>query len=128
MNRLTGAQTKYLHVIYKAQDNDGGIRSIDIARELGVSKASVSRMVKLLADRGLISGAKQGGIRLTRKGKHESAMIHDKVTRIYPFFADYLELERPEALNSTYPFLCGFSEACIEQLVGKGWAPGGTPA
>ena len=127
MSQLTGTQMKYLHVIYMVQEDEGGIRSVDIARELGVTKASVCRMIKLLTRLELIFVKKSGNITLTPKGKNVGTEIHEKIIRIYPFFADYLELEEPEALSSTYSFLCGFSDYCIEKLLWKGWAVSQTP-
>ena len=122
MARLTGSQMKYLHVIFKAHKDNGGVRSVAIARELGVTKASVCSMVKLLTGLGLISMNNHGIITLTRDGKREGAIIHDKMTRIYSFFADFLELENDEALDNAYSFLSGFSDKCIERLAGKEWA------
>lgn len=128
MSRLTGSQMKYLYIIYKMQDSENDLRSVDIARRLGVSKASVSRMVKLLAGMKYIVKSKAGVILLTPKGKKEGALIHDRVTGIYPFFSDYLGLDGAEALDSTYSFLCGFSDNCVRRLAGKEWARGKAPA
>ena len=113
---------KYLHIIYKMQIAGISIRSVDVARELGVTKASVSRMVKLLEGMGFIAMEKYSEITLTNKGQNEGAAIHEKIMQIYPFFADYLELEEPEAIHNAYSFLGSFSENCVEQLVCKGWA------
>ena len=121
MSQLTEAQMKYLHVIYKAENADGGIRSVEIARDLGVSKAAVSRMMKLLAGMGLIFIKENGQIELTEKGKSAGSSIHRRVIEIHPFFADYLELNEPEATDSTYFFLSGFSKRCVDTLLGKGW-------
>ena len=121
MSMLTGSQMKYLHVIYKAQKGNSGIRSVEVSRELGVTKASVSRMVRLLMELGLVSIKRYGVVTLTLQGENEGAAIHDKMTRILPFFSEYLKLEEPEALNSAYSFLYGFSDDCVEKLMGKGW-------
>jgi len=120
MSELTGTQMKYLHVIYMAQEEDGDLRSVDISRELDVTKASVSRMVKLLGGLGFIAVGEYGNIQLTSKGKCEGAKIDEKIAQIYRFFVDYLELEEPEAINSAYSFLYNFSDNCIDQLVRKG--------
>ena len=120
MPLLTGSQMRYLHVIYTAQTNEG-IRCVDISRKMGVTKASVSRMVKLLADFGLTRVNDSGKIRLTRKGAAEGSAIHQKIARLHSFFSEYLELDEPEAINSTYSFLCNFSNDCVEKLAEKGW-------
>ena len=121
MSRLTVSQTKYLHTIYKAHKSKVGIRSVDISRELHVTKASVSRMVRLLAELGLITVETYGAINLTQEGNREGHIIDCKIARLYPFFAEYLELDEPEAIDSAYSFISGFSEHCVERLMGKGW-------
>lgn len=97
------------------------VRSVDIAQKMGVTKASVSRMVKFFSTYGFISAEKYGKIKLMPKGEKEGAVIHEKITQIYPFFADYLGLDKSEALDSTYSFICSFSDNCIEKLLRKGW-------
>lgn len=121
MSQLTGAQMKYLHVIYRAAEEDCSIRPVDIARELHVTKASVSKMMKILVEAGLIAIKADGNIVLTAKGKGEGIAIHQKVGTIYPFFANHLELDEPEAIDNTYLFLSSFSEYCVEKLLQKGW-------
>lgn len=97
------------------------VRSVDIAQKMGVTKASVSRMVKFFATYDFISAEKYGKIKLMPKGEREGAVIHEKITQIYPFFADYLGLDKSEALDSTYSFICSFSDNCVEKLLRKGW-------
>ena len=87
---------------------------------MGVTKASVSRMVRLLADVGLTEVNDCGKIKLTAKGEAEGRSIHNKVSRLHSFFSEQLELEEPEATNSTYSFLCNFSDGCVEKLIEKG--------
>ena len=121
MSLLTESQIKYLHVIYETAAGGGLIRSVDISRKLGVTKASVSRMMKLLMELELITVEEHGLIRLTPKGKKEGTSIHNKMTGIYPFFSDYLGLDGPEALDSAYYFISGFSERCVDRLLNKDW-------
>lgn len=119
---LTSSQMRYLHTIYIECENNEYIRSVDIAKKMGVTKASVSRMVKLFVSLGYISAERYGKIKLMPKGESEGAIIDEKITRIYPFFADYLGLDKLEALDSTYSFICGFSDICIEKLLIKDWS------
>ena len=121
MSQLAGAQIKYFHVIYKAQKDGIRVRSVDIARELGVTKASVSRMLKSLTDTGLLAIREHGDIMLTPKGICEGITIYEKVSKVYDFFSKYLELEASDAINSTYSFVCGFSDDCVSKLLDKEW-------
>ena len=128
MAQLTGSQMKYLHVIYKATKSKSGIRSVDVARELEITKASVSRMVKLLAGMRFIDVKQSGYIELTPKGKAEGNAIHRRITAVHAFFSDYLGLSEPEATDSAYCFVSQFSEHCVDQLLVKGWVPEQTGA
>ena len=106
-------------MIYKAIAHENNLRSVDIARELGVTKASVSRMIKLLVNMGLLSVEERGKIGLTQRGSDEGSDIHRKISQIHSFFADYLELDEFEATESAYLFLSEFSELCVNNLIRK---------
>ena len=59
----------YLETILVLSERLAAVRSIDIATELGVSKPSVSRAVKLLKNDEFINVDTLGGITLTTKGR-----------------------------------------------------------
>ena len=65
----------YLERILILQEKQEGVRSIDIAHEMGFSKPSVSVAMKKLKEAGLISIDKDGFISLTKEGH----VIADKV-------------------------------------------------
>ena len=57
----------YLETILLLKKQNGNVRSIDIARELGFSKPSVSRGVGILKNDGYIIVDSKGYIELTEK-------------------------------------------------------------
>lgn len=62
----------YLKIIFKLQENaatDKGISTTAIAERLNISKASVSNMLKKLAERGYIDYAPYYGVSLTEQGR-----------------------------------------------------------
>ena len=65
----------YLERILILQEKQEGVRSIDIAHDMGFSKPSVSIAMKKLKEAGLISIDKDGFISLTKEGH----VIADKV-------------------------------------------------
>ena len=65
----------YLERILILQEKQEGVRSIDIAHDMGFSKPSVSVAMKKLKEAGLISIDKDGFISLTKEGH----IIADKV-------------------------------------------------
>ena len=59
----------YLESILVLSQKGGGVRSVDIAARLGVSKPSVSHAMGLLRQRGQITMDKDGWIELTDEGR-----------------------------------------------------------
>ena len=69
---LTMASEDYLESIYRimAQDDsfDQGVRSVEVADQLGVSKASVSKALSILKDNGMVEQVRYGRVLLTKEG------------------------------------------------------------
>ena len=65
----------YLERILILQEKNDGVRSIDIAHDMGYSKPSISIAMKKLKEAGLISIDDKGFISLTKEGH----IIADKV-------------------------------------------------
>ena len=70
---LTKAGEDYLESIYRlaleGADGDGGVRSVDVAERLGVSKASVNKAVSVLKDLGMVEQSRYGRVTLTPEGE-----------------------------------------------------------
>lgn len=75
----------YLETIFLLQRNNGKVRSVDVARELGYSKPSVSRAMGLLKDQGLIEIVSGEGIKLTKTGNQKAKAMVDKHETIAQF-------------------------------------------
>ena len=58
----------YLEAIFMIKKEKGYVRSIDVANELGFSKASVSVAMKHFREEGFITVGNDGDIDLTKKG------------------------------------------------------------
>lgn len=76
----------YLERILMLQKRKGAVHSIDIAVELGVTKPSVSRAMKLLRENGYILMDQNSAITLTEKG----LTIADKVYERHNMLAQFL--------------------------------------
>ncbi len=68
----------YLEAIFVLQKKTGAARSIDLARYMGFSKASVSRAVSLLWDDGFLEPDTDGFLCLIDAGKEVAEKIYER--------------------------------------------------
>ena len=68
----------YLETILILKNKNEYVRSIDIARQLGFSKPSVSRGIGILKTDGYITVNDKGYIDLTDKGRERANFIYEK--------------------------------------------------
>jgi DtxR family transcriptional regulator, Mn-dependent transcriptional regulator len=66
---LSGPVEDYLKVIFELEATDGSAGTNEIASALGIAPASVSGMIRRLAEQGWIAHERYRGVRLTRAGK-----------------------------------------------------------
>jgi DtxR family Mn-dependent transcriptional regulator len=76
----------YLETILILQKRSGQVRSIDIVKELGYSKPSISVAMKHLRENGYIVIDHEGYITLTKEGRKIAEAIYERHTLI----ADWL--------------------------------------
>jgi DtxR family Mn-dependent transcriptional regulator len=69
VKELTAPVEDYLKVIFELEAGVGVAGTNEIAAELGVAPASVSGMIRRLADNGLIAHERYRGVRLTKAGR-----------------------------------------------------------
>ena len=72
----------YLETILLLQRKNGSVRSIDIANELGYTKASISRAMGILKKAEYINMERSGEINLTEKGFKNASEIYERHTLI----------------------------------------------
>ncbi len=85
MNLLESGEM-YLETIYTLSTQSNFVRSIDICEEMGFSKPSVSRAMKLLKTDGYIEMESSGRITLTQKGLDVATKIYGRHTILTEFF------------------------------------------
>ena len=68
--RLTASVEDYLKAIFDLEFAGGPAATSDLAGQLGVRPASVTGMVRRLADQGLLTHQRYRGVRLTTRGRH----------------------------------------------------------
>ncbi len=72
----------YLETILLLSQKKENVHSIDVAKELGYSKPSVSRAMGLLKESGFITVADNGEITLTKEGKKKAEAVYERHTVI----------------------------------------------
>ena len=98
----------YLKTILILQKKLGYVRSVDVANELGISKASVSRAVKKLRNEGFVIMGLARNLVLTEEGLKYAAFIFERHVVIEKFLTEILNIGKENA----------HSDACrLEHLV-----------
>ena len=93
MGEMTRSKEDYLRALLRLSECGVSIHSADIAITLGVSRASVSRMMDILKDSGYISKEKYGTITLTEKGGKVASCIRKRHDLLRIFLTDVLGVE-----------------------------------
>ena len=107
----------YLRTIYELSENENiGVKSVDIASALDISKASVSEMLKKLASQKLIKMQPYSKIFLTKTGKKQAENIFDKNYTISRFLKKFLEHDEFLAEKEAHKLEHVFSQESLEKL------------
>lgn len=105
------AKEDYLRIIYGLHNADG-VKSVDIANKLNISKASVSEMLKNLHREKLIAIKPYSKIFLTNKGKKHGEKCYDKHRIIKKFMQKFMKEEKAE--KEAHHLEHAFSDETIE--------------
>ena len=97
MEKLSQSLEDYLEIIYNKIQENNKVKAIDIARELNVSRASVTEALNRLSDKKFINYEKYGNIVITdigiKKAK-EIVALHKELTEFFKNLGiDYNESE-----------------------------------
>lgn len=84
--KLHESGENYLETILILKQRQDQVRSIDIAKEMNFSKASVSRAVNILRNDGYIEVDSNGSLELTEKGSTLAKTIYER----HKFFTEFL--------------------------------------
>ncbi len=113
---LTYAQKKYLFAIYKLSQSGGEVRSSDIARLVGVSKASTAIMTERLVESGFIEKEYYGKITLTQDGIRVASPIFNNCAVIRDYLETTLGLDRETADRDAVQISVHASEKTVNRL------------
>ncbi len=84
----------YLEAILELESKNDVVRSVDIARFLGVTKPSVNRAMSILKKEGYIQQEPYGDILFTEEGRNKAERIHELHHIITDFLVDTLGIDK----------------------------------
>lgn len=97
MEKLSASLEDYLEVIYNSIKYNETVKAVDIARELKVSRASVTEALNKLADRGLINYGRYQNITITDMGMKIAEDVVNRHSSLSSFFERVLGASRQES-------------------------------
>lgn len=109
-------QIKYLIAIKELMDDDEYVKSVSIARHLGVSRPSVSKMLRCLSNSGLVYEDYYNSVVLTPEGERAVNELFSTFGEVYTFFSKFLKLPHDEAHAQAIKFVTEFPQDTCERL------------
>ena len=99
MGRITPSKEDYLETLLELSGGDGAtpVKSIDVAAELGYSRASISRAMGLLREDGFVSQEHYGQITLTEKGLSQAQAVRRRHDLLQYYLLHILEVDTATA-------------------------------
>ncbi len=128
---LSASKQDYLETILDFTVDAGEVRSIDIARALGVSRASVNKSLTALRETGLIEHEHYGNVKLTEKGVKVARQVRARHNALKEFLLNVLKVTPETAENDACRMEHAISRetaAKLEEYLKTLVAPGGANA
>ena len=113
--RIHESGENYLETILILEKRNGIVRSVDIAAELEFSKPSVSRVMGILKEEGLIAMERNGDIRLTPQGRNRAERVYER----HRLIGDYLILALGVAEDTANLDACRIEHVISEEAFEK---------
>lgn len=115
LQQMTPSIEDYLSTIYRL-DKGQGVRSVDVAKQLAVSKPSVNRALKTLSEMQLVKQEPYGDIFLTPLGKETALDLNKKYAILRGFLVHMLDVEPERAEIEANQMEHGMSNDTINRI------------
>lgn len=118
---LSRASEDYLEAIYRLaheRQGDAAVRSVDVAEQLGVSKASVNKALSTLKESGMVSQSRYGRVTLTEEGRSYAALVWRAHRALRTFLESDLGVDPEVADGEACLMEHVLSEDTMQRLIG----------
>lgn len=115
----TPAKLRYLLMFHSLAEEKNTVRCIDLAINLGISRASVSRMLGQFEDDGILQASGRSGYTLTELGREESDRYYQQFELLYKLFHQQLKLPDFEARECAASLITSLPSALSAELQQK---------
>jgi DtxR family Mn-dependent transcriptional regulator len=116
MEKLSASMENYLKTIYCMSGRHSTARVSDVAVKMEVSKASVSKAVSILANRGLVCKLNNRALHLTPEGMKHAALVLNKHEIIRKFLIEVLNIAPCIADKDACSFEHGISFESLQAM------------
>lgn len=116
MRQIHESGENYLEVILDIQKELGVVRSVEIARRVGVSRASVSKALGVLRDMGLVEPAYYSDVVLTEAGLAYAKAVRHRHDLLFCYLRDILGVSADVAEHDACRIEHVVSNELIERL------------
>ncbi len=113
--RIQESGENYLETILILRNRNGYVRSIDVANELSVTKASVSRAMSILKEAGYLVMEQNGNLILTDAGLKRAEAVYERHTLIAEFLEITLGVDAETATQDS----CRIEHIISEESFGR---------
>ena len=123
---LTRAGEDYLEAIYvlSLKTEDGAVRSVDVADDLNVSKASVNKALSMLKEQGMVTQEHYGKVTLTDGGRSYAQLVWRAHRALRAFLTDEIgvdyETADEEACLMEHVLSTNTMNMLVDHLAAKG--------
>ena len=114
--KLCSGQCRYLLAVSELAKTKKVVRSVDIANKIGVTRSSVSRMLKCMERLELINPDYSLSVELTPLGTETAKSLSVSFEAVHSFFSEILRLSETEAYEQAIQFIASFPETTVEKL------------
>ena len=112
---VSASKQDYLETILDFTADAGQVRSIDIARALGVSRASVNKSLGALKEQGLVEHEHYGDVKLTERGLRVARQVRARHNALKSFLVNVLGVAPETAENDA----CRMEHAISRETAAK---------